>query len=208
MPKNVKQYPSNEETEEVRHLLPGHEVFVYLESKSWKPYKLVWFHVNELGFVLPTGRIITFAVTSAQPIYDPSGDEMKRTQPDYLERNNRGLQDTCSGEYHIMTRSKAKKLDDQWIHSLAANVRDDDNYRASRREEINVLKKLGCIEVTPKDKAERHGLYRPRSVDKIKRDRSKRPSLCVAACDDQKIESVPPLRPWKDYLRNCSFSSQ
>lgn len=53
-----------------------------------KPYKLARVHENELNVTLPYGKINTFAITSAQLFYLLSNVEMKRTHPDYLERNN------------------------------------------------------------------------------------------------------------------------
>lgn len=59
-------------------------------------------------------------------------------------------------------------MDNQKFRSLVTFEINDDFYNASRVEKIYVLKKLGCLELTSKEKAEWHRLYQSRCVDKIK----------------------------------------
>lgn len=118
--------------------------FLHRETIGRKTYEPVRVHENELDVVLPSGKISTFAVTVERPFYFSSSGKMKRTQPEYLERNNYGLQETQSEEQHIMTRSKSKNVENQGIHSLVANEMDDGFYHAPYMEKVNALQKLRC----------------------------------------------------------------
>ena len=137
-------------------------MLVFRENTGWVQYKLAEVKGNEVGVVLPSGKISYFGIHMGRKLYE--------------EDHQQSVPPTNESSLHFVSEE---------VQAFVSLEESGEDFADSRLEELEGLAQIGTFEVVDISESEGHRLYNSVFVDLIKKDGTKKSRFCVAAYNDK-----------------------